>query len=85
MMTKFKEFVMLVLSRKQGESIVIANDIVVNVVDIGRGRVQIGVSAPPHLSVHRQEIHRRILDANRHDRRARFQTTSAATMTGNCD
>jgi carbon storage regulator len=59
-MTQFKEFVMLVLSRKQGESIVIADHIVVNVIDIGRGRVQIGVSAPPHLSVHREEIHRRI-------------------------
>ena len=33
--TASKEFVMLVLSRKQGESIVIANDIVVNIVDIG--------------------------------------------------
>jgi carbon storage regulator len=63
-MTQFKEFVMLVLSRKQGESIVIADDIVVNVIDIGRGRVQIGVSAPPHLSVHREEIHRRIQDEN---------------------
>jgi carbon storage regulator len=62
-MTQFKEFVMLVLSRKQGESIVIADDIVVNVIDIGRGRVQIGVSAPPHLSVHREEIHRRIQNA----------------------
>ena len=51
---------MLVLSRRQGESIVIAGEIVVNVVDIGRGRVQIGVTAPSHLSVHREEIHRRI-------------------------
>ena len=59
-MTEYKEFVMLVLSRKQGESIVIANDIVVNIVDIGRGRVQIGVTAPPHYSVNREEIHRRI-------------------------
>ncbi len=35
---------MLVLSRKQGQSIVIANDIVVNIIDIGHGRVQIGVT-----------------------------------------
>ena len=55
---------MLVLSRKQGESIVIADEIVVNVVDIGRGRVQIGVTAPSHFSVHREEIHRRIQHAN---------------------
>jgi carbon storage regulator len=51
---------MLVLSRKAGQSIVIAGNIVVNVVEIGRGRVQLGVSAPAHLSIHREEIHRRI-------------------------
>jgi carbon storage regulator len=51
---------MLVLSRKQGQSIVIANDIVVNVVDIGHGRVQIGVTAPAHMPIHREEVHRRI-------------------------
>ena len=51
---------MLVLSRREGESIVIADEIVVHVVDIGRGRVQIGVTAPPHLTIHREEIHRRI-------------------------
>jgi carbon storage regulator len=63
-MAALKEFVMLVLSRKQGESIVIADDIVVNVVDIGRGRVQIGVTAPPQFSIHREEIHRRIQHAS---------------------
>ncbi|HZZ30163.1 MAG TPA: carbon storage regulator CsrA [Pirellulales bacterium] len=51
---------MLVLSRKQGQSIIIGHDIVVNVVDIGRGRVQIGVSAPAHMSIHREEIYQRI-------------------------
>ena len=51
---------MLVLSRKTGQSIVIAGEIVVNIREIGRGRVQIGVTAPPQLTVHREEIHRRI-------------------------
>jgi carbon storage regulator len=51
---------MLVLSRKEGESIIIAGEIEVSIVDIGRGRVQIGITAPPHLSIHRQEIHQRI-------------------------
>jgi len=56
---------MLILSRKQGQSIVIAQDIVVNVVDMGRGRVQIGVTAPAHLPIHREEIHRRIREESR--------------------
>ena len=51
---------MLVLSRKAGQSIVISGEVVVRVVDIGRGRVQIGVSAPPHCSIHREEVFQRI-------------------------
>jgi carbon storage regulator len=51
---------MLVLSRKPGQSIVIGGDIVVNIVEIGRGRVQIGIAAPPHVAIHREEIQKRI-------------------------
>jgi carbon storage regulator len=51
---------MLVLSRKQGQSIVIGRDIVVNVIDIGQGRVKIGVAAPLHMTIHRNEIDARI-------------------------
>lgn len=47
---------MLVLSRKPRESIVIGEDIVITIVDIGRGRVQIGVRAPAYVPVYRQEI-----------------------------
>ena len=36
---------MLVLSRKPGESIVIDGGVVVTVLDIGRGRVQVGITA----------------------------------------
>jgi carbon storage regulator len=81
-MTEYKEFVMLVLSRKQGESIVIANDIVVNIVDIGRGRVQIGVTAPPHYSVNREEIHRRIQLAKSAAPQTRAPSLEAACNVG---
>ncbi len=47
---------MLVLSRKCGQSILVGDEIVVNVVDIGRGRVQIGVTAPRHMSIVRNEL-----------------------------
>jgi carbon storage regulator len=53
---------MLVLSRKHGESIVVDGTITITVVDIGRGRVQLGVDAPKHVPVHRQEIERRVRD-----------------------
>lgn len=51
---------MLVLSRKKGQSIVIDERTVVTVLQIGQGRVQIGIVAPPRVSVYRQEIHDRI-------------------------
>jgi carbon storage regulator len=51
---------MLVLSRKQGQSIVIDERTVVTVLQVGQGRVQIGIVAPPHVPVYRQEIHDRI-------------------------
>ena len=50
---------MLVLSRKRGEAIRIDDDIVVTVVQLGRGRVQLGVEAPAHVSVNREEVYLR--------------------------
>jgi carbon storage regulator len=50
---------MLVLSRKPGESIVIDHGVVVTVLDIGRGRVQIGITAPRETPVVRQELYER--------------------------
>lgn len=50
---------MLVLSRKIGESIIIGDTVRVTIVDIGQGRVKIGVHAPDSVSVDREEIHDR--------------------------
>jgi carbon storage regulator len=51
---------MLILSRKVGESLVIADDIVVTVL-ASRGRdVRIGICAPRDVPVHREEVHERI-------------------------
>ncbi len=52
---------MLVLTRRVGESIVIANDVRVTVVALGNGRVKIGIDAPNGVSVDRSEIHERKL------------------------
>lgn len=50
---------MLVLTRKPGESIMIGNDIRLTVVQLGNGRVKIGIDAPPSVTVDRAEIHER--------------------------
>lgn len=48
---------MLVLSRKKNESIVIADNIVVTVVDVRGDKVRLGIDAPREVPIHRKEIH----------------------------
>lgn len=48
---------MLVLSRQKNESIKINDDITVTVVDIRGDKVRLGIAAPDHVIVHRQEIY----------------------------
>jgi carbon storage regulator len=47
---------MLVLSRKLNEKIVIDGGIVVTVVKIDRNQIRLGIEAPSHVRVFRQEI-----------------------------
>jgi carbon storage regulator CsrA len=47
---------MLVLSRKVGEELVVGDNIRITVVDIGNGRVKIGVTAPRDVHVLRSEL-----------------------------
>jgi carbon storage regulator len=51
---------MLVLSRHRDESIIIGDDIVITVVDIRGDKVRLGIQAPTHISVHRQEVYEAI-------------------------
>ncbi|QDU21672.1 carbon storage regulator [Urbifossiella limnaea] len=51
---------MLVLTRRAGEQIVIAGNIRLTVVNIGPGRVKIGIEAPDNVRVDRQEIFEKI-------------------------
>jgi carbon storage regulator len=52
--------VMLVLSRKKNESIVINNDITIVVVEIRGDKVRLGVEAPKEVPVHRREVYEAI-------------------------
>ena len=47
---------MLVLSRKLGEKICIAGNIVITVVDIDRGKVRLGIEAPRSIPIFREEL-----------------------------
>ena len=47
---------MLVLTRKKMETIRIGDDITIQVIHTGRGRVKLGIEAPAHLRVLRGEL-----------------------------
>ena len=51
---------MLVLSRQRDETIIIGDNIEITVVDIRGEKVRLGISAPPHISVHRKEVYEAI-------------------------
>src|SRR5262245_46397655 len=54
-----KETHMLVLTRKKGEQVVIGTGeltIRVEVVEIAKGRIKLGISAPEDVTIHRQEV-----------------------------
>lgn len=47
---------MLVLTRKLGQKIVINGNITITVVDVGAGKVRIGIDAPREVPIYRQEL-----------------------------
>ena len=51
---------MLVLSRKQGERIIVDDCVDITVVQIKGGTVRLGFCAPKHVAIQRQEIFERM-------------------------
>jgi carbon storage regulator len=56
---------MLVLGRRTGENIRIGDDIKVIVLEVRGGQIKLGIEAPLHVQVHREEIYERIQRQNR--------------------
>lgn len=48
---------MLVLTRKENQSIMIGDEIEVKVLDLKENQVKIGIIAPRSVTVHRQEVY----------------------------
>jgi len=53
---------MLILTRHADQSIIIGDDIVVRILGVKGGQIRIGITAPKQISVHREEIWKRIHD-----------------------
>lgn len=51
---------MLVITRRSGESIHIGDNMEITVLSIQGNQARIGIKAPKEISVHREEIYRRI-------------------------
>lgn len=51
---------MLTLSRREGERLMIGDDIVIEIKRVRGNQVSIGITAPDHVAVHREEIFRAI-------------------------
>ena len=51
---------MLILTRRVGETLMIGDEVTVTVLGVKGNQVRVGVSAPKHVSVQREEIYERI-------------------------
>lgn len=55
---------MLVVTRKKDERLIIGNEIEIQVLRIGRDNVRLGIKAPAHISIYRNEIYEAIKNQN---------------------
>lgn len=54
---------MLVLTRSSGERLIIGDgEITLTVLDVRGNQVRLGIDAPRHVTVHREEIYKKIKD-----------------------
>jgi len=51
---------MLVLTRKNGEDVIVGENIVIRVLEARDGRVKLGIEAPRDVTVHRSEVKARL-------------------------
>ncbi|AYF55039.1 carbon storage regulator CsrA [Clostridium botulinum] len=56
---------MLVVKRKKGESILIGDDIEINIVDIDNGAVKISIEAPKEITILRKELYTQVQQENK--------------------
>ena len=55
---------MLVLSRRQGKSLIIGDDIKVTITDIRNGQIKLGIDVPKDVTVNREEVVKEIKGEN---------------------
>lgn len=58
---------MLVLSRKEGQAVMVGDDVRVTVVRIQGNRIRLGFEGPREVSFRREETHRKIVGVERRE------------------
>ena len=48
---------MLILTRRVGETVMIGDDVTITVLGVKGNQVRVGINAPKHVAVHREEIY----------------------------
>jgi carbon storage regulator len=48
------------LTRRISESIIIGDDIIITIANIKGHQVSVGITAPKHIAIHREEIYNRL-------------------------
>ena len=61
---------MLILTRRVGETVMIGDDVTITVLGVKGNQVRVGINAPKHVAVHREEIYERIKREQHPDQRS---------------
>ena len=67
---------MLILTRRVGETVMIGDDVTITVLGVKGNQVRVGINAPKHVAVHREEIYERI-KREQHNNRLRRRVREA--------
>ncbi len=74
---------MLVLSRTAGESLIIDDNIKVHILQVNGETIKVGIEAPRHISIYRQELYEEIRNENKSAGRTTPEDLQSITLSLN--